>query len=118
MLEGFRRFVAARLPSEAQATYDVMFQGRGLEIPSDSRWVRAAATALQAEYGRAPVMMGSGGDSVVEMMKNVLGLDSLLVGFGLDDDQVHSPNEKFEMTCFHKGQRAHVRLLAELAGAR
>jgi acetylornithine deacetylase/succinyl-diaminopimelate desuccinylase-like protein len=119
VVEAFRRFVAARLPPEAQATYDVMFQGRGLEIPTESRWVRSAAAALQAEYGRAPVMMGGGGSiPVVEMMKDVLGLDSLLVGFGLDDDQVHSPNEKFEMTCFHKGQRAHVRLLAELAGAR
>ena len=119
VVEAFRRFVAARLPPEAQATYDVMFQGRGLEIPTESRWVRAAAAALQAEYGRAPVMMGGGGSiPVVEMMKGVLGLDSLLVGFGLDDDQVHSPNEKFEMSCFHKGQRAHVRLLAELAGAR
>jgi acetylornithine deacetylase/succinyl-diaminopimelate desuccinylase-like protein len=119
VLDGFRQFVAARLPPEATATYDPMFQGRGLEIPSDSRWVRAAGAALEAEYGRKPVMMGSGGSiPVVEMMKNVLGLDSLLVGFGLDDDQVHSPNEKFEMTCFHKGQRAHVRLLSELAGAR
>jgi acetylornithine deacetylase/succinyl-diaminopimelate desuccinylase-like protein len=118
VLDGFRRFVEARLPPEAKASYDVMFQGRGLEIPGDSRWVRSAVAALQAEYGRPPVMMGSGGSiPVVEMMKNVLGLDSLLVGFGLDDDQVHSPNEKFEMTCFHKGQRAHVRLLAELARA-
>ena len=63
-------------------------------------------------------MMGGGGSiPVVEMMKDVLGLDCLLVGFSLDDDQVHSPNEKFEMVCFHKGQRAHVRLLAELAAA-
>jgi acetylornithine deacetylase/succinyl-diaminopimelate desuccinylase-like protein len=119
VVEGFRQFVAARLPPEAEATYNVLFQGRGLEIPSESRWVRAASVALEAEYDRKPVMMGSGGSiPVVEMMKDVLGLDSLLVGFGLNDDQVHSPNEKFEMVCFHKGQRAHVRLLAELAATR
>jgi len=52
------------------------------------------------------------------MMKTVLGLDSLLVGFGLNDDQVHSPNEKFEMRCFHKGSRSHARLLAALAAGR
>jgi acetylornithine deacetylase/succinyl-diaminopimelate desuccinylase-like protein len=119
VVEGLRQFVTARLPPEATATFEPLFQGRGLEVPTDSPWVGAAATALEAEYGRKPVMMGSGGSiPVVEMMKNVLGLDCLLVGFGLDDDQVHSPNEKFEMTCFHKGQRAHVRLLAALAAAK
>jgi acetylornithine deacetylase/succinyl-diaminopimelate desuccinylase-like protein len=119
VVEGLRQFVLSRLPPEASATFDVLFQGRGLEVPSDNPWVRAAEAALEAEYGRKPVMMGSGGSiPVVEMMKDVLGLDCLLVGFSLDDDQVHSPNEKFEMVCFHKGQRAHVRLLAELAAAR
>lgn len=116
MVESLRRFVGERLPPEAQVGYEVMFQGRGLEIPADSRWVTAAMAALQAEFGRPPVLMGSGGSiPVVEMVKDALGLDPLLVGFGLNDDQVHSPNEKFEMTCFRKGLRTHARLLAELA---
>ena len=119
VVEGFERFMRERLPPEGEASFDVMFKGKGLKIPSESRWVRAASAALSAEYGRPPVLMGSGGSiPVVEMLKNILDLDSLLVGFGLDDDQVHSPNEKFEMTCFHRGQRAHVRLLAEIAHSR
>jgi acetylornithine deacetylase/succinyl-diaminopimelate desuccinylase-like protein len=119
VVESLRRFVGARVPPESEVTYDVMFLGRGLEIPAESRWVQAAAAALAAEYGRAPVLMGCGASiPVVEMIKDVLGLDSLLVGFGLDDDQVHSPNEKFEFTCFHHGQRAFARLLGELAGTR
>ncbi len=117
VLASLQAFVAARLPPEAQARYDVMFRGRGLEIPADSRWVRAATAALRVEYGRPPVLMGSGASiPVVEMMKNALGLDSLLFGFGLNDDQVHSPNEKFEMRCFHRGTRSHARLLAAIAG--
>jgi acetylornithine deacetylase/succinyl-diaminopimelate desuccinylase-like protein len=52
----------------------------------------------------------------VTSLRTILGLDSLLMGFGLDDDQVHSPNEKFEERCFHHGTRSHVRLLAKLAG--
>jgi len=49
-------------------------------------------------------------------MRRLLGMDSLLLGFGLDSDQVHSPNEKFEWRCFHKGLRSHARLLGRLAG--
>jgi acetylornithine deacetylase/succinyl-diaminopimelate desuccinylase-like protein len=62
------------------------------------------------------MLIGSGGSiPVVEVMKRVLGLDSLMVGFGLEDDQIHSPNEKFEVRCFHHGIRSHARLLGELA---
>jgi acetylornithine deacetylase/succinyl-diaminopimelate desuccinylase-like protein len=53
---------------------------------------------------------------VVTSLRSILRVDSLLMGFGLDDDQVHSPNEKFEETCFHHGIRSHARLLAKLAG--
>jgi len=48
-------------------------------------------------------------------MKEILGLDCLLVGFGLENDQVHSPNEKFDLACFERGIDSHIRLLAELA---
>jgi acetylornithine deacetylase/succinyl-diaminopimelate desuccinylase-like protein len=62
-------------------------------------------------------MMGSGGSiPVVTSLRKVLGIDSLLIGFGLDDDQVHSPNEKFEERCFQHGIRSHARLMAKLAG--
>jgi len=62
------------------------------------------------------VMMGSGGSiPVVEQIKRTLHIDSLMMGFGLEDDQIHSPNEKFEWQCFHRGTRSHVLLLAELA---
>ena len=76
--------------------------------------MKAARVALAEEFGKPPVLAGSGGSiPVVALFKSILGIDSLLMGFGLDDDQIHSPNEKFEQRCFHRGIRSHVRLLAK-----
>jgi acetylornithine deacetylase/succinyl-diaminopimelate desuccinylase-like protein len=117
ILAAFEAFVHARLPAGATAEIAVFGSGPGFEVPTDSPAVRAARAALAAEYGRPAVLMGSGGSiPVVESFRRVLGLDCLLMGFGLDDDQIHGPNEKFDLRCFHHGARAHARLLAELAG--
>ncbi|MGH7070279.1 MAG: hypothetical protein ACREFO_09715, partial [Acetobacteraceae bacterium] len=68
------------------------------------------------EYGREPVMMGCGGSvPVVESLSRALGVSSLLMGFGLEDDRVHSPNEKFELRCLQHGIRSQARLIAALA---
>jgi acetylornithine deacetylase/succinyl-diaminopimelate desuccinylase-like protein len=116
VLAGFRAFVEARRPLDATVELQVFGCSPGIEVASDTRWVRAAQAALLAEYGRPAVLMGCGGSvPVVESMRRLLGIDTLLMGFGLDDDQVHSPNEKFELRCFEKGSRSHVRLLGELA---
>ena len=112
----FQRFVTERAPADARVSFELFGSAPGVEIPSDSRWVQAARAALADEYGRPAVLMGSGGSiPVVESMRRLLGVDSLLMGFGLADDQVHSPNEKFEWRCFHHGLRSHVRLLGRLA---
>ena len=116
VVRSFHEFVQARLPADARAEI-TGGAAPGVEIPADSRFVRAAQEALAEEYGRPAVLIGSGGSiPVVESMRRLLGMDSVLMGFGLDDDQVHSPNEKFEWRCFHKGLRSHARLLGKLAG--
>jgi acetylornithine deacetylase/succinyl-diaminopimelate desuccinylase-like protein len=112
----FEKFVADRAPPDVHIEV-VCFNGDpAMEVPTDNRFVAAAQAALQAEYGRPAVLVGSGGSiPVVESLRRILGLDSLLMGFGLDDDQVHSPNEKFELRCLDHGTNAHARLLALLA---
>ena len=113
----FERFVTERLPQGATVSFQTHSSSRGIEVNTDQPWVRAALDVLGAEYGRPAVLVGSGGSvPVVNSLHRVLGIDTLLLGFGLDDDQVHSPNEKFEQRCFHKGMRSHARLLAKFAG--
>ena len=111
-----RRFVADRAPPGVSVELEADGGSPGFEVASDSLWVAQARAALAREFGRPAVLIGSGGSiPVVEQMRRVLGLDSLLIGFGLEDDQVHGPNEKFELRCFHAGMRSHARLLAAFA---
>ncbi|HUA77296.1 MAG TPA: M20/M25/M40 family metallo-hydrolase, partial [Acetobacteraceae bacterium] len=116
IIAGLRRFLAERAPEDAAIEVKTYSSGRAIEVGLESPYVNAARAALADEYGKAPVMMGCGGSvPVVESLSRALGMDSLLMGFGLEDDQVHSPNEKFELRCLHKGARSHARLLAALA---
>ena len=111
-----RQFLADRTPPGATIEVQVFSEARPVEVSEDSPWVRAAETVLAEEYGRKSIRVGCGGSvPVVESMARLLGLDTLLMGFGLDDDQIHSPNEKFEQVCFHHGIRSHARLLAKVA---
>ena len=113
--DAFRRFLAAHLPADAKAEVRVLSGAPGIEVAADSPAIRAAREVLTEEYHRPALLVGSGGSiPVVSSLKRILGIDSLLMGFGLDDDQVHSPNEKFEERCFHHGIRAHIRLLERL----
>ncbi len=117
VMEQFKQFVLDRLPAGATATFADFARAPGMEVNVDSPHVRAALAALQDEYGKPALLMGCGGSiPVVTSLRSILGLDSILMGFGLDDDQIHSPNEKFEEVCFHRGIRSHVRLLAKFAG--
>jgi acetylornithine deacetylase/succinyl-diaminopimelate desuccinylase-like protein len=117
VLDALEAFVKARLPADARAEVQRFSSAPPVVVPEDSREVTAARSALAAEYGKEAVLIGSGGSiPVVESFRRILGLDSVLMGFGLDDDQVHSPNEKFDWACLMHGARSHARLLAELAG--
>ena len=82
----------------------------------DSPGVRAASRAIEAGFGTAPVFMREGGSiPVVGLLKENLGVDTLLLGWGQNDDNLHGPNEKFSLADYHRGIKASAHLLAELA---
>ncbi len=117
IVEGLRRFINERKHPDTKFDIETFSNGPAIVIPGDSQWVRAAHEALSEEYGRPAVLAGCGGSiPIVDTFRRELGIDSLLIGFGLDDDQVHSPNEKFDVRCFEHGARCHARLLGKLAG--
>jgi acetylornithine deacetylase/succinyl-diaminopimelate desuccinylase-like protein len=78
--------------------------------------VEASARAIEAGFGRRPVFMREGGSiPVVGLLKTHLGVDTLLLGWGQTDDNLHGPNEKFSLDDFHRGIKSAAHLLAELA---
>ena len=116
VLAGLREFVAERTPPGARVTIQDFSSSPGVAVPTGGPFIAAAIEALTEEYGKPPVMMGCGGSiPVVGSLRTLLGLDTILMGFGLEDDQVHSPNEKFDWACFLGGARSHARLLGKLA---
>jgi len=93
--------------------------GHGAEaylVSPVSAQARAALRALEAAFGCKPVLMREGGSiPIVNDFKKILGADSLLLGLGLPDDNAHSPNEKFNLDCFAKGQAMSAHLWQELS---
>jgi acetylornithine deacetylase/succinyl-diaminopimelate desuccinylase-like protein len=119
VMAGLKRFFAERTPAGCRLDFVDMGVGGAIRVPTASPFLDAARAGAEEVFGRAPVLIGCGGSiPVVAAMKRILGLDTLLVGFGLDDDRVHSPNEKFELLCYRRGIETHAAMLGRFAGVR
>ncbi len=113
---GLKAFVDRRLPEDCRVEMDELGASPALRIPTNSPFLKAAQISLTDVFAKEPILVGIGGSiPAVGAIKHHLGIDSILMGFGLDDDRVHAPNEKFELQCFKSGMRAHAALLAEIA---
>ena len=114
--QSFRAFVTSRLPPDVKAEFISHAGSPAISLPVKNQALRLARRALEAEWGKPAALVGSGGSiPIVGSFKRELNMDSLLVGFALEDDRIHSPNEKYERTSFHKGARSWARILAALA---
>jgi acetylornithine deacetylase/succinyl-diaminopimelate desuccinylase-like protein len=116
--DAFRAFVRSRLPTDCKVEFGNFGLAPPIQLSFDNPALNKARAVLAEEWGHKAVAVGAGGSiPIVADFKSVLGMDSLLVGFALDDDRVHSPNEKFDLKCYHKGIRSWARILDALAGA-
>ncbi|MFN3596022.1 MAG: dipeptidase [Rubricoccaceae bacterium] len=110
--EKLRRHFEAHTPPTMTLTFTDLHGGHGAIVDTDAPAMRAAAEALEGVFGQRPHFTREGGSiPVVADFKRLLGLDSVLMGFGLDSDAIHSPNEKFGLDRFHQGIEASIRFL-------
>jgi acetylornithine deacetylase/succinyl-diaminopimelate desuccinylase-like protein len=115
--KAIRAFVESRVPADCKVSYLGNREGsEAILVDENLPFIAAAQEALAQEWGRpAPLLPLGGSIPIVLSFKKALGMDSLLVGFGLDDDRIHSPNEKYNLSSFRKGARSWARILEKLA---
>ena len=107
-----RRHFEAHTPGTMTLTFTDLHGGHGVIVDTTAPAMQAAATALEAVFGQTPHFTREGGSiPVVADFKKILGLDTVLMGFGLDSDSIHSPNEEFGLDRFHQGIEASIRFM-------
>lgn len=108
----FRDFVEARIPADCSVEFHPHGGSPAIQLSYDSPFLTKAKDALSDEWGKQAVMIAMGGSiPIVGDFQKYLGMESLMVGFGLSDDRIHSPNEKYDLKSFHKGQKSWARIL-------
>ncbi len=117
--DAFRAYVKAALPVDCTATFTGHGASRaGIMDISDSAF-EAARAALSEEWPEEAAYVGCGGSiPIAGHFGEILGMTAMLIGFGKDDDAIHSPNEKYDMESFHKGTRSWARIMSALTSPR
>jgi succinyl-diaminopimelate desuccinylase len=114
--DSLRRHLEELCPPGIRWELIEMHGARGIITPMDSPYMTAAAQAIEQGFGRPPVFIREGGSiPIVTAFHEKLAADTLLLGWGLSDDNTHSPNEKFCLADFHRGIRASTYLWRELS---
>jgi len=111
-----RAWIAQLIPPGIKWDLEDHHGGSSYVVPLGSAALQAAERAIEYGFGVKPVYIREGGSiPIVSTFKKILGVDTLLLGWGLDDDNTHSPNEKFNLADFHRGIKSSAALWSELA---
>lgn len=114
--DAFRTQVQSMVPEDCEVTFQGHGASRASVMSTADPAFEKARQALSDEWPKPAAFIGSGGSiPIAGHFKTVLGMDSLLVGFGREDDLIHSPNEKYDVESFQRGARSWARILAALA---
>ncbi|MEO1495830.1 MAG: dipeptidase [Planctomycetota bacterium] len=114
--QGLRELLEPLVPPGIRLTIVDHHGAPGVVFPLDSPYMTAASAAIETGFGTRPVFIREGGSiPIVNTFAEQLGADVLLLGWGRDDDNTHSPNEKFDLGDFHRGIAASAALWQELA---
>ncbi len=111
----FVEYVNSCLPEDYTVEFPLGKGSKASQMAITDPMFEKARKALSDEWPRPASYVGCGGSiPIAGHFKDILGVDAMLIGFGKDDDQIHSPNEKYDMESFHKGTRSWARILAAL----
>lgn len=113
--DSLRAYVRSMLPPDCTVEFHEHGSGKAGHMSTDDPMFEKARLALSDEWPKPAAFIGCGGSiPITTLFQEILGLESMLIGFAQDDNQVHSPNEKYDLESFHKGQRSWARVLAAL----
>ncbi len=116
ILAKVEKYIRKVCPDYVDCEIDIHGGAGAVEVPTDGPWLDAAGRAIKKGFGVEPVFMKEGGSiPIVGTFKEVLGIDTLLLGWGQQDDGAHSPNERFSINDFERGCFASLALIDELS---
>ena len=115
VFEQYKSFVQSICPAGITLDVRLLHSGDPIVISTDNAYVQAATKAMRAVFGKETVFVRGGGSiPIVGDFIRELGIPTLLMGFGLPDDNLHAPNEKFHLANFHRGIASIIRFLSEV----
>ncbi|MDG2097824.1 MAG: M20/M25/M40 family metallo-hydrolase [Paracoccaceae bacterium] len=116
ILKSLKQYIASCLPPDCSVKFIEETPSKATQMSTSNAAFEKARQALSDEWPKEATFVGCGGSiPIAGHFKDILNTDSMLIGFGKDDDKIHSPNEKYDLSSFHKGIRSWARILDKIS---